>query len=146
MTRPFEYCLWERSQGYSPTSSKVPDLPRKQKHRLSLWTVSDQGAQFSQNGRKSQENANHNRPHNKWRSRRRRIIDTVKWEDILVCKKSYTGIFGWISIRYPKIDSLSQRLIKVGRDAHGDNDWNHVIGLHKETSSVANIEIPSHEG
>lgn len=36
-----------------------------------------------------------------------RIIDTVKWEDILVCKKSYTGIFGWISIRYPKIDSLS---------------------------------------
>ena len=75
-----------------------------------------------------------------------RIIDTVKWEDILVCKKSYTGIFSWISIRYPKIDSLSSRLLKIGRDAHGDNDWNHIIVLHKETSSVANIEIPSHEG
>ena len=36
-----------------------------------------------------------------------RIIDTVKWEDVLIFKESYTSIFGWIGIRYPKIDSLS---------------------------------------
>ena len=35
------------------------------------------------------------------------IIDTVKWEDVLIFKESYTSIFGWIGIRYPKIDSLS---------------------------------------
>lgn len=36
-----------------------------------------------------------------------RIIDTVKRKDVLIFKESYTSIFGWIGIRYPKIDSLS---------------------------------------